>query len=407
VIDQPGPKRPEQNSSLPDKSAAQPPIGRELIETAKACNLFALDMYRELAAEKGNIFFSPWSLSYALAMTGEGARGKTAEEMSSVLHFSASESARRRSFSLIDKKVNASDSGCSLHVANALWVEKSFHLEEDYSELLEKSYHARATNLDFINAGEESRRIINSWVEEKTCGKIREIIPSDVIDYLTRLILTNAIYFKGRWRREFDRNLTAKEDFFTGEGSKVAVPMMRRLDDSAVFPYFESEELQVLRLPYLGDRLSMTLILPRNNDLAPLEASLDAETISRWRMELVERRADVYIPRFKVASNYPLNEILIKLGMPTAFDDSASDFTGMSIKWGRRLYISHVFHRAYVEVNEEGTEAAAATAVVIKWRCLPPKPPIFRADRPFIFMITDDQTGLILFMGRVNDPVAD
>lgn len=407
MTDQPGPMRPEQNSSLQDQSAAQPLEGRELIETAYACNLFALDMYRELAAGKENIFFSPWSLSYALAMTYEGARGRTADEMSSVLHFSASESARRRSFSLIDKKLNASDSGCSLHAANALWVEKSFHLEEDYSELLEKSYHARATNLDFINADEESRRIINSWVEEKTLEKIRELIPPGVIDDLTRLILTNAIYFKGIWKLEFDRNLTAKEGFFTGEGRRVVVPMMRRLDDSAVFPYFESEDLHVLRLPYLGDRLSMTLILPRNNDFATLEASLDAETISRWRMELVERRVDVYIPKFKVASNYLLNESLIKLGMPTAFDDSAADFTGMSIKWGRMLYISHVFHQAYVEVNEEGTEATAATAVVIKIRGLPPKPPVFRADRPFIFMISDDQTGLILFLGRVNHPGAD
>ncbi len=183
--------------------------------------------------------------------------------------------------------------------------------------------------------------------------------------------------------------------------------MMRRLDDNASFGYFESEGMQVLKMPYLGDRLSLTIILPRNNDLAPLEASLDAETLSRWRMGLVERRVDVYIPKFKVASNYLLNESLIKLGMPNAFDDSAADFTGMSIKWGRLLYISRVFHQAHIEVNEEGTEAAAATAVVIKYRCLPPKPPVFRADRPFIFMITDDETGLILFMGRVNDPGAD
>lgn len=376
-------------------------------EAAAASNLFALDMYRELAAGKENIFISPWSLSYALAMTYEGARGKTKEEMGSALHFSIGEGARQRSFSRIDKKLNAPDSGYSLHAANALWVEKSFPLEKEYTDLIEQSYHARATNLDFVNASEESRRIINSWVEEKTLRKIKELIPPDVIDDLTALVLTNAIYFLGSWRLEFDRKLTAKEDFFTGQGSKVAVDMMRRLDDSAVFPYFESEELQVLQLPYLGDRLSLTIILPRNNYLAPLEASLDAETLSRWRMGMVEKRVDVYIPRFKVASNYLLNEILIKLGMPTAFDDSAADFIGMSIKWGRMLYISHVFHQAHIEVNEGGTEAAAATAVVIKIRGLPPKPPVFRADRPFIFMISDDQTGLILFMGRVKDPGAE
>ena len=407
MTDQPGPKRPEQTMPLQDKSASLPLEDLEWSETVSASNRFALDMYRELAKEKGNIFFSPWSLSYALAMTCEGARGKTKEEMSSVLHFSAIESTRRRSFSLIDTRLNASDSGDALHSANALWVEKSFPLDDEYADLIEQSYHARSTNLDFINASEKSRRIINSWVEEKTLGKIKELIPPNVIDELTRLIITNAIYFKGSWRLEFDRKLTAKEDFFTGQGRTVAVPMMRRLDDNASFGYFEYEGMQVLKMPYLGDRLSLTIILPRNNDLAPLEATLDAETLSRWRMGLVERRVDVYIPKFKVASNYLLNESLIKLGMPTAFDDSAADFTGLSIKWGRLLYISRVFHQAHIEVNEEGTEATAATAVVIKYRCLPPKPPVFRADRPFIFMITDDETGLILFLGRVNDPGAD
>ena len=185
-----------------------------MIETRDACNRFALDMYRELAAGTGNLFFSPWSLCYALAMTCEGARGRTREEMSSVLHFSTSESARRRSFSLIDKKLNASDSGYALHSANALWVEKSFPLEEEYADLLEENYHAQATNLDFVNASEKSRRIINSWAEKKTLGKIRELIPPGEINDLTVLVLTNAVYFLGSWRQEFDRKLTAIEDFF-------------------------------------------------------------------------------------------------------------------------------------------------------------------------------------------------
>lgn len=398
---------PEQNSSLQDKSASLPLEGLEWDETVSASNRFALDMYRELAKEKGNVFFSPWSLNYALAMTYEGARGKTREEMSSVLHFSASESARRRSFSQIDNMINAPDSGYALHSANALWVERRFTLEDEYADLIEQIYHARATNLDFIFEGEKSRKTINAWVEEKTCQKIMELIPPDVIDDLTCLILTNALYFKGRWRLEFDRKLTAKEDFITGEGRTVAVPMMRRLDDNASFGYFELGELQILQMPYVGEKLSLTILLPGKNDLSLLESSLDMETLSLWMMRLVKTRVDIYIPKFKIASNYLLNESLIKLGMPTAFDDAAVDFTGMSTKWGRLLYISRVFHKAHIEVNEEGTEAAAATAVVIKIRGLPPKPAVFRADRPFIFMITDDQTGLILFMGRVNDPGAD
>lgn len=195
-----------------------------IAETVSASNRFAMDMYRELAAGKENLFFSPWSLNYALAMTCEGARGRTREEIGSVLHFSASEAARLRSFSLIDKKLNAPDCGYALHSANALWVEKRFRLDDEYADLIEQSYHARATNLDFIYEGENSRKTINSWVEEKTCQKITELIPPGVIDELTRLIITNAIYFKGSWRLEFDRKLTAKRIFLLRKAGRWLCP---------------------------------------------------------------------------------------------------------------------------------------------------------------------------------------
>ncbi len=375
-------------------------------ETAAACNRFALDMYRELAAGTGNIFFAPWSLGYALAMTYEGARGQTAEEMGSVLHLTGDESARRQAYSSIDLRLNASESDNTISSANAAWVEKSFRLEGDYRDLLERVYHARAANLDFIGEGEKSRGIINDWVEERTAQKIMNLIPPGTINPLTCLILTNAIYFKGTWEQEFDKRLTAEDEFFASDGRIVAVPMMRRLDDNALFGYFESDDLQILQMPYVGDKLSLTIFLPQKNNLGLLERSLDLKMLSGWKNGLRRIRVNIYLPKFKVAAKYLLNENLQKLGMPTAFKDGEADFSGMSIKWGRLLYISSVFHQAYVDINEEGTEAAAATSVVIKLRCMPSKPPVFRADRPFIFMITDDETGLILFMGRLVDPEA-
>ena len=369
--------------------------------TALANNRFSLDLYRELAGEGNNVFFSPWSLSSALAMTYEGARGNTSDEMRSVLYFSENDSLRRESFSALDRKINANDSGYTLSTANALWVDGSFSLLDEYETLVHDTYLARANNLDFRAAPEEARQTINHWVKQKTSGKIVDLIPAGHVDSLTRLVLTNAIYFNGTWMKTFDPSQTRDEDFFTEDGRAVKVPMMRQDDGEARFYYLETGDLQVLEMPYAGGRLSMMILLPHDQDIASLERTLSSEDLNQWRDSLEERRVDVYLPRFKLKANYFLPEILADLGMPTAFSEMA-DFTGISPD--RPLFISQVIHQAYVDVNEQGTEAAAATAVVTEACAEEPEIPVFRADHPFLFLIVDDETGCILFLGRVSDP---
>jgi len=372
--------------------------------TALANNRFALDLYRELAGEGNNVFFSPWSLSSALAMTYEGARGNTSDEMRSVLYFSENDSLRRESFSALDRKINANYSRYTLSTANALWVDGSFSLLDEYEMLVHDTYLARANNLDFRTAPEEARQTINHWVKQKTAGKIVDLIPAVHVDSLTRLVLTNAIYFNGIWMKTFDPSQTWDEGFFTEDGRAITVPMMRQDDDEAWFNYLETGGLQVLEMPYAGGRLSMMILLPHDQDIASLERSLSSEDLDRWRDSLEERRVDVYLPRFKLKSNYFLAESLADLGMPTAFSEMA-DFTGISPD--RPLFISQVIHQAYVDVNEQGTEAAAATAVEMAEAAAgaeEPEIPVFRADHPFIFLIVDDETGCILFLGRVSDP---
>ena len=372
--------------------------------TALANNRFALDLYRELAGEGDNVFFSPWSLSSALAMTYEGARGNTSDEMRSVLYFSENDSLRRESFSALDRKINANDSGYTLSTANALWVDGSFSLLDEYETLVHDTYQARANNLDFRAAPEVARQTINHWVEQKTAGKIVDLIPAGHVDSLTRLVLTNAIYFNGTWMKTFDPSQTRDVDFFTEDGRAVRVPMMRQDDEGAWFYYLETGGLQVLQMPYAGGRLSMMILLPHDQDIASLERTLSSEDLNQWRDSLEERRVDVYLPRFKLKANYFLPEILADLGMPTAFSEMA-DFTGISPD--RPLFISQVIHQAYVDVNEQGTEAAAATAVEMAESAAgseEPEIPVFRADHPFLILIADDETGCILFLGRVSDP---
>ncbi len=372
---------------------------------AIANNRFALDMYRDVAGRDENVFFSPWSLNSALAMTYEGARGKTADEMRSVLYFSGNDSLRRQSFSSLDRRINANDSGYVLSTANALWVDDDFPLEGDYEDVVIDYYHATAENLDFSGAPDGARQIINQWVEEKTAYKIEELVPPGYIVPLTRLVLTNAIYFNGTWVNQFDGSLTDDEDFFTADGGTVSVPMMRQLDEYVQFDYLETRDMQMLQMPYEGGKLSMTILLPKGHDLASLERLLSVEKLDQWRKDQEEgARVDVYIPKFKIRANYFLKDNLTNMGMPTSFTEMA-DFSGICP--GRDLFIDEVIHQAYVNVNEAGTEAAAATEVGIA-ECPPgllaEEVPVFRADHPFLFMIEDEETGCILFLGRVSDP---
>jgi serpin B len=378
---------------------------------ADANNRFAFDLYSRLAKDReytgSNIFFSPVSLSSALAITYEGARGKTAEEIQSVFYFPENDSSRRAGFSDLNAGINNGDSSYSLHTANALWAENTYPFLTEYISTAERFYGAKTTNLDFKGHPEDSRITINSWVENKTEDRIKDLIPAGAIDPLTRLVITNAIYFKGDWMKQFDKNQTTDAEFRMAPGITVKIPMMQRTDEDAEYQYAENNDLQMLSMPYehtTGKKLSMVVLLPKADNLSTTEASLSADTLSVLQQSATSRRVMVYFPKFNLKTRYSLPDTLGVMGMPTAFTDNA-DFSGMD--GTKNLLISDVIHQAFVDVNEEGTEAAAATAVVMKLAVAPANPepvPVFRADHPFIFLIQDDETGAILFMGRVINP---
>lgn len=382
---------------LVDDSQSTP---ETLEEVVNANNQFALELYSNLSQEKGNVFFSPYSISTALAMTYEGARDETAEEMANVFHFAENKTIRQSSFAAIYNKLNKKDAEYKLHTANALWAQDDYYFLDNYKNTIEQYYGGKITNLDFVRDAENSRKTINNWVEEQTNDKIKDLLPQGSINGMTRLVLTNAIYFKGKWVMEFEKKKTRDSDFWTTPETKIQVPMMRRTDKNAKFNYAETDEVQVLEMVYKGEDISMLVLLPKNKTINELELSV--EKIEEWKSMLRNQRVDVYFPKFKFEKSYPLKNNLQNMGMPTAFSENA-DFSGMD--GSKNLFISDVFHKAYVDVDEEGTEAAAATAVVIGLTSMPMNK-LFKADHPFIFMIQEKNTGSILFMGRVSNPIA-
>ncbi len=384
-----------QPTSVDDTGSTQTGIQ----EVVNANNKFAFDLYSEFnKTEKGNIFYSPYSISAALAMTYEGAKGQTANEMKSIFHFPEN-NVLRPNFAAIYNEINKKDKSYKLSTGNALWAQKDYPFLEDYISRVEKYYGGKAVNLDFAEESEKSRQTINNWVEDQTNNKIKDLIPAGTLDEMTRLVLTNAIYFKGKWMEKFDEKDTRDENFRISKNNSVKVPMMRQNDE---FNYTENDKLQILKMPYSGEKLSMLIFLPKDDDIESLENSITTEKLSEWKEDLKEQKVKVYIPKFKFKTKYLMSENLEAMGMPTAFG-GAADFSGMTGKMD--LAISQVIHQAFIKVNEEGTEAAAATAVGVEGSEIPMhKIPSFRADHPFIFLIQDKSTGNILFMGRVVDP---
>ncbi|MBN1195402.1 MAG: serpin family protein [Methanomicrobiaceae archaeon] len=374
-----------------------------------ANNRFACDLYSHLAVDpeysESNLFFSPFSLSSALAITYEGTRGTTADEIRAVLNFPDDITALREGFLDINAGLNAGDASYTLRTANALWAEKTYGFLPGYISTAETWYGAEITNRDFITGADESRGTINRWVEEQTEEKIKDLLPAGSITSLTRLVITNAIYFKGDWVLQFDKNLTQDADFKVAPGNTVRVPMMERTDEEARYRYAENDDLQLLGMPYEhgnGKKISMVVLLPKGDDLSMIESSLNAEYLAAVQKSATSRHVMVWFPKFTLETKYSLPDTLGSMGMPTAFT-AAADLSGMD--GTRNLFISDVIHQAYVDVNEEGTEAAAATGVVVSLSAAPAEPvPVFRADHPFLFFIQDDETGNILFMGRVAAP---
>ena len=289
-----------------------------------------------------------------------------------------------------------------LRVANALWGQKDYEFLKPFIRLGEKQYGGKLQSVDFTGATEKARRTINSWVEKQTNDMIKDLIGPGTLDAMTRLVLTNAVYFKGNWASQFEEDQTRDEPFTLLSGGKVQVPMMNQ---KAEFGYTETDKLQVLEMPYVGEELSMAILLPKKMDgLGQLEEDLSAEALTRWLAGTRKRDVIVTIPKFKMTHKFSLESVLRAMGMTDAFSQAA-DFSGMT---GRRdLFLSAVIHQAYVDVNEEGTEAAAATGgVMTLTSMMPDRVPVFRADHPFLFLIRDKTSGSILFFGRVTNPQA-
>jgi serpin B len=362
--------------------------------------LFALDLYQHLRDTKGNLFFSPYSISVALAMTYAGARAETATQMAQALHLALDADLLHPAFAGLEARLNAvqEKGALQLAIANALWPQEGYPLLVAFLALVKIHYGTEITPVDFRQS-ETARCIINAWVEEKTHAKIKELIPEGLLSSLTTLVLTNAIYFKGNWKCQFDMERTKDDTFLVSPSEKVTVPMMTQTE---TFQLGEVDDVQILELPYVGDDLSMILLLPKKIDgLAELEEALSVKNLERWLRSLHKTKVQVFLPRYKMSRAFKLNDILVSMGMENAFGSQAN-FSGMDGR-ERGLFISAVLHKAFVDVNEEGTEAAAATAVIMA-RSAPVPIPTFRADHPFIFLIRENNTGSILFIGRMVNP---
>jgi serine protease inhibitor len=369
---------------------------------AQGNTIFALDLYNKLKETEGNLFFSPYSISTALAMTYAGARGNTEKQMAEVLHFTLDQKKLHPAFARLEAQLNSmqDNRNIELTVANALWTQKDYVFLREFLDLTKNNYGAALNLVDFKKAHEAVRIKINAWVEEKTRNKIKDLIKPGVLDPLVRLVLTNAIYFKGNWESQFEKSKTKEAPFWLAPGKSVKVPMMTRKQK---FNYMENDRLQILELPYVGNDLSMIVVLPKKIEgVAQLERVLSVDSLNAWLGLLRKREILVYLPKFKTSSQFSLGEMLSSMGMSDAFTAHA-DFSGMT--GNQDLYISVVIHKAFVDVNEEGTEAAAATAVAMKLLSMPAPPPVFRADHSFIFLIRHNPSGSILFLGRITNPL--
>ncbi len=363
-------------------------------------NAFTFDFYKKISDDKSkNVFFSPYSIFVALSMAYEGARGNTSEQMYYILNILQNDSATRGSFGRIYNLLNQKQEGYSINTANAFWTQQNYSFLKEYISILESYYIAEANELDF-SKNVEAAETINAWIEENTNGKIKDMIDPGALSALTRLVLTNAIYFKGLWANQFDPDNTNKEDFKITSDETVEVDMMHLSDIK--FNYTETKDMQVLKLPYKGNDLSMVIILPKENNISVVESELNPANLTNWISSLNEIEININIPRFKFEAEYTLNDVLDEMGMKDAFVPDIADFSGMD--GTTDLYISHVLHKAFVEVNEEGTEAAAATAVIVATKAITD---IFNADHPFVFLIQHEETGAILFMGKIMNPAAE
>lgn len=383
------------------------PSKDDLARLARGNNAFAFDLYRGLGPRSGNLVVSPASVTTALAMAWGGARGETAAQMARVLHFEDTPETVMRASGRLAAELQDPARPILFRIANRLFGEKTYRFEPAYLEATKAALGAALEPVDFKHATEAARLLINGWVEEKTEKRIRNLIPDRGVNRETRMVLVNAIYFLGDWEEPFRKEATTAQPFAVSATQKKDVSTMRTVEH---FRFAAREGLKALELPYKGGQMSMLVLLPDAVDgLAALEGSLTAERLDAIVASLAHARVSVSLPRFTIdpSAGLPLRDVLQALGMRDAFSPDHADFTLMANPPARadRLFISQVFHKAFVKVDEKGTEAAAATAVVMERAgSMPQKTEEFKADHPFLFFIRDDSSGMILFMGQVTDP---
>lgn len=382
------------------------------IEALSAGNSeFALELYHEMRkSADGNLFYSPYSISLALAMTYAGARGETEEQMAGTLHYTLPQDNLHRSFNFLDHILESraepeewsETGGFKLNIANSLWGQEGYKFLPEFTDLLGKNYGAGLRTVDFAREPDASVKKINQWVEEKTEDKIQDLLSTaDIIPELTRLILVNAIYFNASWALPFEEDLTEDDYFNLPDGDRVLVPMMRQTE---YLRHRVADGYKAVMLPYNGRDLGMLIIMPDEGEFEKFEKSFDTNIVNELQNQMSNDEVRLTMPKFAYESSFRLTDALANMGMPSAFGSQA-DFSGMD--GTHELFIGNVIHKAVVDVDEEGTEAAAATAVVMfgAAEMAEPEPVVIRIDRPFIFLIRDFQTGTILFVGRVLNPV--
>lgn len=383
-----------------------PSVGQNDIQNlVDGNNTFALDLYQSLRSQDGNLILSPFSISLALAMTYAGARSETESQMAQTIHFLAQKQLHPAFNSLdlaLEKtpvNIDKDQEPLQLNIANAVWAERTFSFLPDFLDTLAVNYGVGVHLSDFINQAEPARKEINTWVSDKTKDKINDLLPPNSVNTDTRMVLVNAIYFKADWLSQFDANDTSDYPFNLLDGTQVTVPMMGQ---HMYVPYSAEDGYQAVELPYAGNTATMDIIVPDAGKYEEIESSLNYETVKNIIGNMSQTDLMLQLPKFRFESSFSLNDALTSMGMPDAFDADRADFSGMTGK--KDLYIGNVIHKAFVAVDENGTEAAAATAVIMEATSALIQNITLIIDRPFIFFIRDLQSGQILFMGRVLNP---
>ncbi|MBN1946010.1 MAG: hypothetical protein JW797_10060 [Bradymonadales bacterium] len=378
-------------------------------QVAAGNRTFAFDLYQALRGGDGNLFFSPYSISVALTMTYAGAQGQTESQMASTLHLPLPQDqlhnvANALDIELASRAVARDTTGeaqpFQLNLANALWGQVGYRFLPEFLDTLAVNYGAGLQLVDFAGNTEQARLTINSWVAEQTHDRIVDLLAPGILQTLTRLVLTNAVYFKANWAHQFQESATEEAPFHLLDGTQAMVPTMVETERLG---YVRGPNCQVVVLPYVGEQVAMFIVLPDEGRFQEVEAGLNDQVVSGMIESMGIERIRLYLPRFRTEAEFNLTQTLAQMGMPDAMSIDLADFSGMTGE--RDLYISDVIHKAFVSVDESGTEAAAATAVVMSLRSAAISPPLeVRVDRPFLFFIRDNPTGTILFLGRVLDP---